>query len=157
MNIEMQKYALPLLVALTVAGPAFAQDNNMAGHDMSAIGGETSAIDLPEICQKDARAVGMADMGMKSMAAHSMSEAHTALMAGMDRMNSDMMTGGMAQDIDVAFVCSMIPHHRGAIDMAKAELQYGDDAWAKEMAQKVIDAQEQEIADMLAWLDQQAL
>ena len=84
-----------------------------------------------------------------------MDEAHTALMAGMDQMNNDMMTGGMAKDIDVAFVCSMIPHHQGAISMAKAELQYGDDEWAKGMAQKVIEAQEQEIADMLAWLAEQ--
>jgi uncharacterized protein (DUF305 family) len=47
----------------------------------------------------------------------------------------------------------MIPHHRGAIDMAKAELAHGDDAWAKEMAQKVIAAQEKEIAEMIAWLE----
>ena len=60
-----------------------------------------------------------------------------------------------ATDIDVAFVCGMIPHHQGAIDMAKAELAHGDDPWAKEMAQKVIDAQTQEIADMLAWLEKQ--
>ncbi len=49
----------------------------------------------------------------------------------------------------------MIPHHQGAIDMAKAELKYGDDPWAKEMAQAVITAQEKEIADLLAWLEKQ--
>ena len=83
------------------------------------------------------------------------SDAHTELMAGMDAMNADMMAGGTATDIDVAFVCSMIPHHQGAIDMAKAELKHGDDPWAKEMAQAVITAQEKEIADMLAWLEKQ--
>ena len=81
--------------------------------------------------------------------------AHVDLMDGMDAMNADMAAGGTAADIDVAFICSMIPHHRGAIDMAKAELAHGDDPWAKEMAQAVITAQEKEIADMLAWLEKQ--
>jgi uncharacterized protein (DUF305 family) len=108
---------------------------------------------LPEIC-KTAGDSGAAD-SMGSMGAIKMDEAHTELMAGMDAMNRDMMIGAMAEDLDVAFVCGMIPHHQGAISMAKAELQYGDDPWAKEMAQKVIDAQEQEIDDMLAWLENQ--
>ena len=88
---------------------------------------------------------------------HAMDEAHTSLMAGMEEMNAAMTSGAAAPDIDVAFVCAMIPHHQGAIDMAKAELAYGDEEWAKEMAQKVIDAQEQEIADIIAWLEKRSL
>jgi uncharacterized protein (DUF305 family) len=63
--------------------------------------------------------------------------------------------GGTAADLDVAFACSMIPHHRGAIDMAKAELQYGDDPWTRTLAEQIIVAQEKEIAEMLAWLEKQ--
>jgi uncharacterized protein (DUF305 family) len=63
-----------------------------------------------------------------------------------------MMKGGEAPDLDVASVCAMIPHHQGAISMAQAELKYGKDDWTKAMAQKVIDAQTQEIADMTKWL-----
>jgi uncharacterized protein (DUF305 family) len=77
-------------------------------------------------------------------------------MAGMETMNKNMAAGIMAPDIDVAFVCGMIPHHQAAIDMAKAELKYGKNAWTKQMAQKVIDAQTQEIADMTKWLEQHA-
>jgi hypothetical protein len=128
-----------------VAAP-LAQDA-MAGHDMSAMGGAS----LPDIC----KAAGEANVEPMATG-HEMDQAHTDLMAGMDAMNRDMMTGAMAEDIDVAFVCGMIPHHQGAIDMAKAELEHGDDEWAKQMAQKVIDAQEAEIADMLAWLEEQA-
>jgi uncharacterized protein (DUF305 family) len=40
--------------------------------------------------------------------------------------------------------------------MANVQLKYGDDQWAKEMAQKVIDAQTREIADMTAWLKDNA-
>jgi uncharacterized protein (DUF305 family) len=49
----------------------------------------------------------------------------------------------------------MIPHHQGAIDMARAELSYGDDAWVKQKAQQIIDAQEIEITQMLDWLSKQ--
>ncbi|MBK8083688.1 MAG: DUF305 domain-containing protein [Devosia sp.] len=81
--------------------------------------------------------------------------AHVDLMDGMTAMNRDMMAGGTAADIDVAFVCSMIPHHRGAIDMARAELAHGDDPWARTLAEAIIVAQEKEIAEMLAWLAEQ--
>lgn len=138
----MTRFALTLAALALTAGNAMAQDH--AGHG-------APAVDLPAVCLKDASAMTheMPSMQMPG------DEAHTALMAGMDKMNADMMAGGMAADIDVAFICSMIPHHRGAIDMAKAELQYGDDEWAKSLAQDIIAAQEKEIADMLAWLEKQ--
>jgi uncharacterized protein (DUF305 family) len=111
--------------------------------------------DLPAICTADAgtdhRAMGSGGMDMPGNS----DAAHQALMSGMDRMNADMMVGGAAADIDVAFICAMIPHHRGAIDMAKAELDHGDDKWARTLAEQVIAAQEKEIADMLAWLEAQ--
>jgi len=113
------------------------------------------AAELPPICLANA-GHAMHDMGSgMAMGMGAGDQAHQDLMTGMDDMNRDMMAGATASDIDVAFVCSMIPHHQGAIDMAKAELVHGDDPWAREMAQKVIDAQEAEIAEMLAWLAKQ--
>ena len=103
---------------------------------------------LPEAC-------GAAHMGhdMAGMTDTSgMNETQKAYAEAMDKMHPAMAAGVMAEDPDVAFICGMIPHHQGAIDMAKIELQYGKDSWAKEMAQKVIDAQTQEIADMRKWL-----
>ena len=105
---------------------------------------------LPDIC----KAPAAQDMGAMSMdmPMADLDEAHQAMMAGMDKMQAEMDEGMKAADIDVAFICGMLPHHQGAIDMAKAELQYGDDPWARELAQKVIDAQEGEIAQMKEWL-----
>lgn len=141
----MTKHILMALAAtafLSTAAPAFAQN---------ADAGRT----LPEICKTGATP-DMGSMGsMKSDSSGSMDEGHQALNAGMDQMNASMMQGMMAPDIDVAFVCGMIPHHQGAIDMAKAELAHGDNQWAKDMAQKVIDAQEKEISDMVDWLNEQ--
>jgi uncharacterized protein (DUF305 family) len=49
----------------------------------------------------------------------------------------------------------MLPHHQGAINMARAELANGDDAESKARAQKIIDAQQKEIEEILAWLEKQ--
>ena len=46
----------------------------------------------------------------------------------------------------------MIPHHQAALDMAKAELKFGKDAKARAMAEKLIEAQEKEIAELEEWL-----
>ena len=110
-------------------------------------------VGLPDIC-KTAAPMAM-DKPMDMPMAGAMDDAHKALMAGMDSMNKDMATGMTAKDVDVAFICGMLPHHQGAIDMAKAELQYGDDPWAKQLAQNIIDAQTKEIAEMKDWLSKQ--
>ena len=81
-----------------------------------------------------------------------MSEAMAGYMAAMSKMDMPMMEGVQASDPDVAFVKGMIPHHQGAIDMAKVELQYGDDEQVKAWANQIIAAQEKEIAEMQEWL-----
>src|SRR5260370_30583575 len=57
-------------------------------------------------------------------------------------------------DVDSDFVAMMIPHHRGAIEMARAELRYGRNEQLRRMAQEIIVTQQQEIAAMRLALGQ---
>lgn len=75
-----------------------------------------------------------------------------SMMAAMDRMSKAMAAVPMTGNTDHDFVAMMIPHHQGAIDMARFELANGHDPAMRKLAKAVVAAQEREIADMQAWL-----
>jgi uncharacterized protein (DUF305 family) len=68
------------------------------------------------------------------------------------RMHADMAISP-DDDIDRDFMRMMIPHHQGAIDMARVLLKYGHDEKLKRLAQSIIVEQAQEIAYMRVLLD----
>ena len=72
---------------------------------------------------------------------HAMHESMAQMHAAMDRVSS---TG----DPDHDFALMMIPHHQGAIDMAKVELLYGKDPVMRRLAQEIIADQQSEIDAM---------
>jgi uncharacterized protein (DUF305 family) len=82
------------------------------------------------------------------------SDSTTEYKAGTDKMHRDMMIE-YSGNADVDFARGMIPHHQGAIDMAKVQLRYGKDPAMRKLAQEVIAAQEKEIAFLRQWLKKQ--
>jgi uncharacterized protein (DUF305 family) len=65
----------------------------------------------------------------------------------MERMHKDMTTAPSG-DPDRDFATMMIPHHQGAVDMAKLELQFGKNPVLRRLAQGIIVEQLQEIEVM---------
>jgi uncharacterized protein (DUF305 family) len=72
----------------------------------------------------------------------------------MSVMHRDMHNAGYSGEPDHDFVTMMIPHHQGAIDMAKALLLYGKDPQMRRLAQEIITDQQSEIQLMQLWLKQ---
>ena len=95
-------------------------------------------------------------MNAMPMGTASMSEASKNYMEAMKQMDAPMMQGIQAGDPDIAFVQAMIPHHQGAIDMARAVLKFGKDDQVKTWANQIIAAQQAEIGAMQEWLKRHA-
>jgi uncharacterized protein (DUF305 family) len=162
-----------LLVLSTVA--SFAASGAIAQQSQGgSISGQSqqTAVALPEACRTAAQAASGDQMmqqmqgmqgtmsqtmqsGMQGMVGQ-MNETQKGLHEAMMKMNGPMMTGMMAKDADVAWICAMIPHHQGAIDMARAGLKGTDNEESKKLAEETIRGQEREIAKLVAWVEKNA-
>jgi len=74
-------------------------------------------------------------------------------MAIMHNMNDQMSAMQLTGDADHDFASMMVIHHQGAIDMANKQLEKGNDATIRTMAQQIIDKQTAEKEELTMWLD----
>ncbi|NMM38741.1 MAG: DUF305 domain-containing protein [Glaciimonas sp.] len=110
-----------------------------------------AALEIEALHQHD-RSVdqaGMAPAPFVASTAKSFSALMSDAMAVMDYGMQHAPMGGTANN---DFVLMMIPHHQGAIDMAKALLLYTRDPELQNLAQGIITEQQNEIQLMQAWL-----
>ncbi|MCX7305516.1 MAG: DUF305 domain-containing protein [Hyphomicrobiales bacterium] len=90
-------------------------------------------------------AIGVAHSDQLSPGSKALEEANSAM--------HQSMTMEMTGNVDADFMRSMIPHHQGAIDMARIVMEYGKDPEVRTLAEAIVSAQETEIAFMKAWLE----
>jgi uncharacterized protein (DUF305 family) len=76
-----------------------------------------------------------------------------AMHAAMKTMARDMETAPMTGDPDRDFMAMMIPHHEGAVEMARLLLIYGRDPLVRQLAEEIIASQTVEIRSMQARLN----
>lgn len=67
---------------------------------------------------------------------------------GMALMMDSMHRAGYTENVDADFLAMMIPHHAGAVDMARLVLQHGTDPATRQLAEEIIAGQTVEIESM---------
>ena len=169
LSIAMAAAALTLS---TISG-AFAQDSHEGPHPADQSPAATPAPPAQSGAPPDTAAPTKGGM---------MSGDQMPMMKMMQEMHGKMMGGGMMMQLkgdsgpsslafsgvmgkmqqamaltytgnaDVDFVKAMIPHHQGAVDMAKTVLAFGKDPEVKKMAESIIKAQEAEVGLLTEWL-----
>lgn len=94
---------------------------------------------------------GQGHQGQGSAAAGDQSASSLAFNAVNEKMHHEMAIA-FTGDFDVDFIRAMIPHHQGAVDMAKIVIAFGKDPEVKKLAEDIVKSQEAEIAFMREWL-----
>lgn len=141
----MKKALLPALVLLALtASPAFAAEHK---HNQHAHMHDSSS-HKAKMKKEDCHCMP----GMVNMAKTAKTAGDKALLAVSHKMHNDMDVALIGTP-DGDFTRAMIPHHQGAIDMARVVLKYGKDDDVKWLAGNIIKAQTWEISWMKRWLN----
>ncbi len=93
-------------------------------------------------------------IGLGAFVSHrSAIEERKAVRAAHDTMTIAMSATciNLSGDPDRDFAGLMVPHHQGAVDMAKMELQYGHDPQIRDLAREVVASQQPQIAQISRW------
>jgi uncharacterized protein (DUF305 family) len=139
-------------------GAAAQQKQTLPRDDGAAM--PIAADSLPKECRIAAhgseQSPDMQSMPQEGQGMANMSEAQNGYRQSMVKMRGPMRMGIMANNPDVGFICGMIPHHQGAVNMAEVVLKTGHNPEVKRFAEQVIREQGQQISWMKDWLKKYA-
>ncbi|MDQ6751146.1 MAG: DUF305 domain-containing protein [Actinomycetota bacterium] len=143
--------------ALDMAGVA----RTRAGHrEIRTLASSIVSTQTPEIAQlktatKDLGGSSEGHSGGAMHGGHDMASQGNLRTLGLSEAQAGMMHDAnaltTAKPFDRAFIDMMVPHHQGAIRMARVELAKGKNAKLKALAQRIISAQSGEIGQMNSW------
>ncbi len=160
--MKMRRYGFNLFAgAVFLVATTVAQAQSPAPSTAPGATNAQALQSLPEGCRKAAQdsQMGQRMQSMPMMQGtmppvqsmpmmQGMAEANQGYMEAMQKMNPPMMAGMAINDPELAFLCSMIPHHQGAIDMAEVVLRHTKDSDIKKNAEKTIKDQKKDIEDL---------
>lgn len=97
------------------------------------------------------------NMDMSMPMHHQMSAVQKPVfLAMMDTMMVQMDKATKGQSADAEFILQMIPHHQGAISMARYEITHGKNFTMIQLAKSILAEQSSELLQMELWLNQHA-
>ena len=138
---------LAVILAGGVAAGASAQARQDAGETPPTGQGQMEGMDHGQMTG-EGRGTENTGSGAAAIPDSPATEAYRAANMAMHSGMDIEFTG----DPDIDFVLGMIPHHQGAVDMARIVLEHGQDPELRQLAEAIIEAQEAEIAFMREWL-----
>ena len=129
----VKTFLLTAFIATLITGSVMAVDTMQDGHRHAASGVRPPAF----VATRDRSFADLMNDAMKIM-------------------DDGMSRAPMKGDADHDFAAMMIPHHQGAVDMAKAELLYGKNPVLRRLAQEIIVTQSSEITVMQAEMNRRS-
>ena len=166
-NDSMTKMHSEMMLGMGYNDPDSAFTQGMLGHHLGAV--DMANIQLkygkdPEMLQLAQKIIDAQEVEIEQMqnwlnshpdVAAPMADTgamQQAYATGMNDMHGEMTLGITDPNPDMAFARGMLPHHRGAVDMAEVQLEYGQDPEMLQLAQEIIAAQQSEIEQMQNWI-----
>lgn len=104
-----------------------------------------------DIVTSQEREVGVLEQASQRLEEAGADAGDLGLSEEMSGMGHDAAALEDAKPFDRAFIDAMIPHHQGAIRMARVELEKGADGELKTLSEDIVEAQSREIEQMNEW------